>query len=140
MKHIVMILCLLCLSATALTAQTAKPAPREFEMKEGDTTYVMKRYYLGIYMRGEKAMDFSEAELEKIQAGHMAHIGKLADAGKVAIAGPFGDDTDWRGVLIFDVETQEEAEALVSEDPAVKAGRLRMEIHPWWAAKGSKLP
>jgi len=28
---------------------------------------------------------------------------------------------------------------MVDNDPAVIAGRLTMEIHPWWGAVGSKL-
>jgi hypothetical protein len=29
----------------------------------------------------------------------------------------------------------EEAKALVESDPAVEAGRLRFDLHPWYAAK-----
>ena len=31
------------------------------------------------------------------------------------------------------------AKELMGQDPAVKIGRLSYEVHPWWAAKGSKL-
>ncbi len=37
------------------------------------------------------------------------------------------------------VPTKERAEELAAMNPAVKAGRLVMEIHPWWAAVGSSL-
>lgn len=121
------------------TEEQEKVHIREFTMEEGDTTYTMKEYYLLIYLRGEQAGDFNEHELKDIQAGHMSHISKLADAGQVHIAGPFGDDTEKRGILIFDVESLEKAKELASQDPAVKAGRLTFEIHPWWAAVGSSL-
>lgn len=112
---------------------------REFEVKEGDTTFIMKKYFLCIYLRGDQATEYSKEELEEIQKGHLANINKYAEEGKINIAGPFGDDTEKRGILIFDVNTLEEAEKILAEDPAVKAGRLKYELHPWWGAKGSAL-
>ncbi len=111
---------------------------REFEIQEGDTTYVMKQYVMVFLMAGDKR-DQDETERTKIQEGHMAHINKLAEAGYVIMAGPFGDDTEYQGILLFDVDTVEEAVKLESEDPAVKAGRLIIEAHPWWGAKGTVL-
>jgi uncharacterized protein YciI len=48
------------------------------------------------------------------------------------VAGPFLDGGDIRGIYIFDVKTVEEAQALTETDPAIKAGRLTMELHPWY--------
>ena len=111
---------------------------REFQITEGDTTYIMKKYIMCFLIKGENR-DQSKEEAEKIQEGHMAHINKLAEDGHVIMAGPFGDDSEKRGILLFDVESIEEAEKLESEDPAVKSGRLAMEFHPWWTAKGTVL-
>lgn len=111
---------------------------REFEMKEGDTTYIMKQYFFCFYIRGEKTNQDS-LTLAKLQEGHMAHINKMADEGVICLAGPFGDNTEKRGILLFDVATKEEAEEWVKKDPMVIEGRLTYEIHPWWGAKGSKL-
>jgi len=69
----------------------------------------------------------------------MAHIQKMAADGKLTMAGPFLDNGDLRGIFIFNVATLEEAKALTAADPAVQAGRLVMEIHPWLSQKGSKL-
>ena len=66
-------------------------------------------------------------------------MNKLAEEKKICIAGPFGDDGELRGVVIYSVPTLEEAQRLVETDPAVIAGRLIIEVHPWWAAKGSSL-
>lgn len=109
-----------------------------FEMTEGDTTYLMKKYFMA-FLKAGPTRDQSEEHAKVIQAGHMAHINILAEEKKITIAGPFGDDGEVRGILVFNVPTQEEVEALVAQDPAVKAGRLILEVHPWWAAKGSKL-
>tara|TARA_R110001583_G_scaffold24869_5_gene90477 strand:- start:3670 stop:3873 length:204 start_codon:yes stop_codon:yes gene_type:complete len=46
------------------------------------------------------------------------------------LVGPFFDDGDIRGINIFNVTTIEEAEKLTESDPAIKAGRLIMELHP----------
>ncbi|WP_157593110.1 YciI family protein [Rufibacter tibetensis] len=58
----------------------------------------------------------------------------MAADGKLTLAGPFLDNGDVRGIFIFNVNTIEEAEV----DPAVKAGRLIMESHPWYGQKGAK--
>ncbi|RJP63262.1 MAG: hypothetical protein C4539_16955 [Ignavibacteriales bacterium] len=110
----------------------------EFEAREGDTTFIMKKYYFCLLKRGPNR-NIDSVKLAEIQKGHLAHLNKLADDGKISIAGPFDGDFDWRGIIIFNTKTKEEAEQLQSEDPAVKAGRLIFEIYPWWAAKGSKL-
>jgi uncharacterized protein len=72
----------------------------------------------------------------KLQEGHMANINHMASIGKLIVAGPMGDDGDLRGIFIFDCKDEAEVRELCGNDPAVKAGRLALEIHPWWTAKG----
>lgn len=114
-------------------------AQREFKTKEGDTTYVMKRYVFMLLNEGPKR-DQDSATVAKIQEGHMSHINQMAKTGKLAIAGPFQDGGKYRGILIFDVDSLSEAIRMESTDPAVVSGRLQMQAIYWWAAKGSKLP
>jgi uncharacterized protein YciI len=77
----------------------------------------------------------------KIQEGHMANINKLYNEGKLKVAGPFGDEGKWIGIFILDCADKEEVEKLLDTDPAIAAGRLAYEIHPWWtAATGSFTP
>lgn len=110
-----------------------------FEMKDGDTTYMMYQYFFCSLDRVESRDSLSEERLAEIQKGHMDHIGAMADAGIVSIAGPYGDDGNSRGILIMNCATLEEAEAHAAEDPAVKANRLKINIRPIWLAKGSML-
>ncbi len=109
-----------------------------FQMQEGDTIYTMKKYFIAFLKEGPKR-DQSEEEAQKIQSAHLDHINNMAEENKICMAGPFGDEGVIRGILIFNVPTMEEATRLVSQDPAVQAGRLVLELHPWWAAKGSQL-
>lgn len=109
-----------------------------FEMQEGDTTYLMKKYFIAFLKTGPNR-DQSPEDQQAIQAAHMAHINQMAQDSVICMAGPFGDDGDIKGILIMHVPTLEIAQKYASEDPAVIAGRLVIEIHPWWAASGSKL-
>jgi uncharacterized protein YciI len=96
----------------------------------------MTRYFLAFLMAGPNRGNAGAPEAQKIQEAHMAHIRALSDTGKLIAAGPFLDDGTLRGIFLFKTATLEEAQALASEDPAVKAGRLAVEIHPWMVAEG----
>lgn len=93
----------------------------------------MRSWYMVILKTGpDRSQDSVTAT--SIQKGHMAHIGAMADAGKLALAGPFIENSHYRGIFILDVATREEAEALVQADPAVKSGRLEAIILPWYGS------
>ncbi len=93
----------------------------------------MKHYVMAFLKAGPKR-DQDEATTEQLQAAHLNNIKRLADEGKLVIAGPFLDGGDLKGIYIFNVETIEEAKALTESDPAIQAGRLVMELHPWYGS------
>ena len=99
----------------------------------------MKTYYLVFLLKGPNRSQDSTVSA-KIQEAHLAHLTKMYNEGKMAIAGPLLDDQDLRGICVYDVKTLEEAKALAESDPAVKAGRLKVEVHPWMSQRGAKLP
>jgi len=96
----------------------------------------MTTYYLGVLVRGPKWSPEETPERATIQEGHLAHLQAMWKAGKLVLAGPLMDDTEWRGVLIYRTKTLEEAQTLANEDPAVKAGRLAVRMHPWLVQRG----
>ncbi|MDX9695304.1 MAG: YciI family protein [Bacteroidales bacterium] len=95
--------------------------------------YGMKQYVIAFLKRGpNKAKDSTEAA--NLQKAHLDNIIRLADEGKLILAGPFMDNDDVRGIYIFDVTTIEEAEKLTETDPAIQAGTLVMELKPWYGS------
>jgi len=56
------------------------------------------------------------------------------------MAGPFLDDLELRGICVYDVRTSEKANTFAEADPAVKSGRLKVEVHPWMSQRGVGLP
>ena len=96
----------------------------------------LTKTYLAFLTRGDKWTPEKTPETEEIQKGHMANINKLAEMKKLVAAGPFGDNGRLRGIFVFRVASLEEAKALTATDPAVQAGRLAMDIHPWLIPEG----
>jgi uncharacterized protein YciI len=111
-------------------------APRGV-MKLPELPSEMRTYYFGILRRGPMWSSEQTPETGKIQEGHMAHINRTAETGKLVVAGPLSDGGDMRGILVYKVGSAEEARALAEADPAVKAGRLVVDIHPWLVPAGS---
>ncbi len=99
-----------------------------------DTGFVPVSLWFVMLVKGNNRTQDS-ATAAKIQEGHLANIGRLAGEGKIIAAGPFLDDTNWRGIFIMKCNDQKECEELLKSDPAVAAGRLSFEIHPWMTGK-----
>jgi uncharacterized protein len=96
----------------------------------------MMMYYVGLLSRGPAWTPDETPEIRELQEGHMANIRRLVATGKLILAGPFTDDGKLRGMFVFKVASLDEARSLCDTDPAVKAGRLVVELHPWYSVKG----
>lgn len=109
-----------------------------FFYEDGDTTYLMQQYYI-VFLKSGKNRSQDSTEAAELQKQHLAHLSRMADEGYLSLVGPFGDDGNIRGIAVYNTPNQKMADSLANLDPMVKAGRLEVEIHPWWAAKGGKL-
>ena len=105
-------------------------------MKKPSVPMKLTTAYLALLTRGEKWTPEKTPATEELQKAHIANIVRLADLKKLVVAGPFGDDGQLRGIFVFKVASLEEARALTETDPAVKAGRLAIDLHPWMVPEG----
>lgn len=127
-------------TAKILKEELTKKGFQIFDYVDEETqdTVIMQQYFIAFLKSGPKRSQ-NEEEAAKLQSEHLAHLGKMYEEGFADISGPFGDDGEIRGITIYNVPTLKMADSLANSDPMVKAGRLEIEIHPWWAAKGFPL-
>ena len=95
------------------------------------------RYSLVLLRRGPRALEFSEEELDRLQAAHLAHLDAMRERGALLSAGPFRDQEDetFRGICIYRTGLEETRE-LANSDPSVQAGRMRVEVVTWLTPAG----
>jgi uncharacterized protein len=98
----------------------------------------LESYAFVILRAGDGADGKSEAELQQLQAEHLAFLEAMAVAGKLVAAGPLRDQTDksLRGLCFYACDV-EEARTLAEQDPSVRAGRLVVDAMTWMTQRGS---
>lgn len=99
----------------------------------GADEYGMKQYVMAFLRKGPNRST-DKVVADSLQKAHMDNITRMADEGKLVVAGPFLNDGDLRGIYIFNVTTIEEAKQLTETDPAIIAGSLTMELIPWYSS------
>ena len=95
-------------------------------------------YSLVVLVRPADPTPYEEARLEEIQEEHLGYLKLLLESGQMLVAGPLSEQPDerWRGLCLFR-KTVDEAVAIMQQDPAVRAGRLAVEVMRWWTAEGA---
>lgn len=101
----------------------------------GADKYGMKAYTIVMLTTGTNKIE-DKTKMGELMKGHLANITKLADEGKIIVAGPFLEQNkeNYRGMFIFNTKSKEEAEQWVKTDPAVQAGVFGYEIFPWYGS------
>lgn len=102
--------------------------------KLGADEYGMKRYVL-VILKTDTNTTSDKEEKQRHFAGHMQNINRLAEMGKLIVAGPLGKNyKTYRGIFILDVTTFEEANELLQMDPAIQENLLEPELYNWYGS------
>jgi uncharacterized protein YciI len=88
--------------------------------------------FVFLHHREDKA-ELPKEELDKVMAGHMANIQKMAKEGKLIVAGPFEGGG---GIFIFKSNSVKQVEQWLSDDPGVKINRWNVELQPYKSLVG----
>jgi uncharacterized protein YciI len=91
------------------------------------------QFHMAIMKKGPKWDSMHEQDRNTILEQHVGSAISLLDAGKAVIAGPIKDDSDLAGIFILRATSAEEAKTSIDADPAVRAGLMVAELHPWWS-------
>src|SRR5947208_8520827 len=98
----------------------------------------LEEFELVFLRRPTDPTSYDEETLDRIQAEHLAYLSSLRAAGHIVVNGPVLDQPDesLRGLSFFRTGSVEETRRLAENDPAVKAGRLTVEVMRWWCPPG----
>lgn len=106
----------------------------ELAKKLGADDYGMKMYVLAILKTGSVTISDKKVS-DSLFRGHMENINRLANEGKLVVAGPFGsNDQQYRGIFILNVAKVDEARQLVETDPVLKSGLMAVDLFPWYGS------
>src|SRR4029079_9221749 len=112
------------------------PAPAydaQLASKLGADQHGMRPYVMVILKTGPTPKPKGK-ERDEMFKGHFANIQRLADAGKLALAGPFDGVDGWRGMFIFAVKDIDEAKQLTATDPVIASGEMIAEYHQYYGS------
>lgn len=96
----------------------------------------LRRYILGLLRRVPGRPEISEIEANRIQEAHVANLRRLTESGDIVACGPFEEESELRGVIVFSADTLDAAREVIKDDPTLVNGRLSIELFTWWAPIG----
>lgn len=106
---------------------------QELAQQLGADDYGMRRYVLVILKTGPTPVP-AGPERDEIFRGHFANMKRLAEEGKLVLAGPLDGVDGWRGLFVFAVADIEAAKALAETDPVVASGEMVAEYHTYYGS------
>jgi uncharacterized protein YciI len=93
----------------------------------------MRSYVLVILKSSETPVPKGPAR-DAMFKGHFANMSRLAQEGKLVLAGPLDGVDGWRGLFVLAVDDIESARALVATDPVVSEGEMVPEFHKYYGS------
>lgn len=128
---------IIALAGIAFAQQAEKPANPNYDAalakRLGADDLGMRQYVMCFLKTGPLKVE-DKAKRDELMKGHFGMINRLADEGKLIVAGPFSNGGEFRGIYLFDVKTIEEAQKLTETDPSIKEGYFKVEFIKWYGS------
>jgi uncharacterized protein YciI len=99
----------------------------------------LESFELVILRRPSRPTPYDDETLDRIQREHLSYHAELRASGDIATNGPVMDQPDesLRGLTFYRTGSLARARELAEADPAVRAGRLVVEVMTWLCPPGS---
>ena len=127
------------LSASGSFAQAEKKPNPSYDAalakKLGGNDGGMRQYVFVLLKTGPTPVPEGD-ERKAMFAGHMANMNRLAEEGKLVMAGPLDKVDGWRGLFIFAETDIEAVKKMVATDPVIIKGEMIAEYHKWYGSAG----
>jgi uncharacterized protein YciI len=129
MKTLITLTLAILLCCSVANAQEHKQEPKQAETPQSK----LVQFQMALLRRGPKWSPDPSRERAQMRQRHVAHLRSMLESNKLMIAGAISGDPELIEVHIFRTKSAEEATAWLNEDPAVSAGFIVPELHPWWS-------
>lgn len=126
-----------CASAGETPAAPAPPPAYDAALAEklGADDLGMRSYVLAILKTGpEDAAITGKEARAALFAGHFSNMARLAEEGKLVLAGPLGGEDGRRGLFILNTPDIETAKAWVATDPTIEAGIFTVDYSKYYGS------
>lgn len=134
MKRLLLAIMLIAGLAGANAQQQKAEYNPELAKEFGADDYGMKRYVLVILKTGSQVIE-DKALRDSLFAGHLQNISRLADEGKLIVAGPLSaNENNYRGIFILDTDSIELANEWLQTDPVIREKVLYADVYRWYGA------
>jgi uncharacterized protein YciI len=98
-----------------------------------------KSYTLLMLKTGPTPPPADEAESNRLQMEHLAHLFQMEKEGKSSVFGPIVGNETFRGIIIFNTSNKDEIHEWMADDPWVKSGCLVYELLDLFSIPGQKI-
>jgi uncharacterized protein YciI len=101
----------------------------------------LEAFELVMLRRPEKPREYDEETTARIQREHLAFLNAMRDSGEIVTNGPLREQPDetLRGLAFYRTGSVERARELAERDPAVRAGRLEVDVMTWLCPAGTMI-
>jgi uncharacterized protein YciI len=125
----------LCPGAMAQTPSPVAMTDSELAKSLGGNANGMRSYVLVLLKTGPNKVPAGE-ERDKMFKGHFGNMQRLADEGKLVLAGPLDGVDGLRGLFVLATSDIEEAKKLVATDPVIISGEMVGDFHKFFGSAG----
>ncbi|KDA00682.1 YCII domain-containing protein [Hyphomonas polymorpha PS728] len=126
-----------CASAGKTPAATATPPAYDAALAErlGADDLGMRSYVLAILKTGPQDAAITDKDQRaELFAGHFSNMGRLAEDGKLVLAGPLGGEDGRRGLFILNTAYIATAQEWVASDPTIEAGIFTVDYSKYYGS------
>ena len=123
------------LACSAAMATESPQYDAALAAKLGADDYGMHSYVFVLLRTGPADAEITDPEQrQELFAGHFSNMGRLAQDGKLVLAGPLGDDSGKRGIFVLKADSVEAAKAMTAADPTIENGVFIAEYSTLYAS------
>lgn len=126
-------------TATGSPPPEAAPLPVAYDAalaeRLGADDLGMRSYVLAILKTGPQDAAITDKDQRaELFAGHFSNMGRLAEDGKLVLAGPLGGEDGRRGLFILNTPDIATAQEWVASDPTIAAGIFTVDYSKYYGS------